>query len=283
MFQDYNLDVEKRSVWRIAHPTPGAHKYPFIVNESGVFYARKNFYTKRYAKNDFQILYTVSGAAQLEYDGGQWQLNEGSLVIIDCNKFHDYRTDPHAGHWTYYWIHVGGAYCRKYYETAYKNGFKPHVPGMDTELLSFFEEALEQIDYTTDVAYIRLSNAASSVFTKLIVLLNSALPSAQETIVQEAMSYMKSHYFEPLNIEALAKQLNLSKYYFIKLFARHAGMTPYYYLIHHRINEAKKLLRATDHKVDDIAQSVGFADTSNFSRTFTKLTGMPPGEYRNNK
>lgn len=283
MFLDYNLDTEEKSVWKIAHPTSDALNYPFVVNECGVFFARKDFFTKRYAKNDFQILYTVSGAAQLEYNGGHWRLDEGSLVIIDCNKYHDYRTDPDAGHWTYYWIHTGGAYCEKYYETAYKNGFAPHAPGVDSELFSCFQEALEQIDYTTDAAYIRLSSAVSSIFSKLISFLNSAPPLAQEAVIQEAIGYFKSHYSEPVNIEALAKRLGLSQFYFIKLFTLHTGMTPYYYLVHHRISEAKKQLRATGRKINDIAQSVGFADTSNFSRTFTKLTGMPPGKYRDGR
>lgn len=280
MYLDYNLHIEERSVWKIAHPTDAALKHPFVVNESGVFYAHEKFYTKRYAKNDFQILYTVSGAAQLEYNDKSWRLDKGSLVIIDCNNYHDYRTDPTVGHWTYYWIHTGGAYCKDYYETVYKNGFQPYDMGIDNELITYFEEALEQIDYTTDAAYIRLSNAVSSVFSKLIVFLDSSMPTVKETVIQEAISYLKSHYSEPFNIEELADKANLSKYYFIKLFAKHTGMTPYHYLVHYRVNEAKKLLRASDYKINDIAQMVGFADTSNFSRTFAKLTGKSPGKYR---
>lgn len=280
MFLDYNLDVEKQSVWKIAHPTSEAMKYPFVVNESGVFYAGKDFFTKRYAKNDYQILYTISGAAELDYNGRLWRLGEGSLVIINCNQYHDYRTDSDTGHWAFYWIHTGGTYCEKYYDSVYGDDFHPYVLSMDNELISCFEETLSQIDYTTDAAYIRMSNAVSSVFTKLIMFINSTLPSAQETIVQEMISYIQSHYYEPFNTGDLARRANLSKYYLIKLFNKHTRMTPYHYLILYRMNEAKKLLRTTDYKINDIARSVGFADVSNFSRTFTKLIGVTPGKYR---
>lgn len=280
VFLDYNLDIEEKSVWKIAQVTPDAAEYPFIINESGVFYARDNFYTKRYAKNDFQIIYTVSGAAEMEYEEEKWRLSEGGIAIIDCNKYHSYRTAEDAGHWTYYWIHTGGGYCGRYYEAIYKKGFQPYAIGMDNEVLSCFKEVLEQIDYTTDTAYIRLCNAVGQIFTRLMLFVNSSPPSTREVTIQKAQEYIKNHYNEQFSIDRLAAHLNLSKYYLIKLFSTYIGMTPYHYLILYRINEAKKLLRATDHKLSVIARAVGFEDTSNFSRTFIKFVGVTPARYR---
>jgi AraC-like DNA-binding protein len=280
MYLDYNLDIEKRSVWNIAHATLTASEYPFIINESGVFYARGSFYTKRYAKNDYQLLYTVSGAAELEYEGNTWRLEEGSLVMLDCNAYHDYRTAADSGHWTYYWLHVGGPYCARYYSAAYPSGFRLILPGVDRELTAPFQEAIEQIGYTTDAAYMRMNHAVSSIFTNLAMFSPSATLPVGEGAISQAIRYLNAHYAEPLRIEDLAKRANLSKYYFIKRFEKHTGMTPYRYLIAHRINEAKKLLRTTDFKIDNIAEAVGFADVSNFSRTFAKATGISPRRYR---
>lgn len=280
MFLDYNLDIGKESVWKIARPTSEAELYPFVVNECGVFYAKERFFTKRYAKNDFQILYTVSGAAEMEYEHEKWRLAEGSIAVIDCNRYHAYRTAGDAGHWTYYWIHISGGHCARYHEILYSKGFQPHIIGADSELLLHFQDTLREIDHTTDIAYVRLSGAVSSIFTKLMVFAHSAPPTAQEASVQSAMDFIMSHFSQPFCMNALAKELNLSKFYLIKLFDKHTGMTPYRYLLLYRVNEAKKLLRATDHKLRDIAQLVGFADVSNFSRTFAKLTGMTPARYR---
>lgn len=280
MFLDYNLNIEPRSVWKIAHHTAESARYPFLVNESGVFYAKPGFYTKRYAKDDYQILYTASGAAQMEYAGKTWRLTEGSLAMIDCNQYHNYRTAQDAAHWTYHWIHVGGGYCAQYYNVIYKKGFEPRHVGPDGELLRSFQEAIDQIDHTTDEACIRLNQAVSLILTKLMISQDSAPPSAQEAAVNRAIACMQLHLSQPFSIDMLSGEVNLSKFYLIKLFSRHVGMTPYQYLIQCRINEAKKLLRATDHKLSDIAQAVGFQDTSNFIRTFTKTAGTTPAQYR---
>lgn len=280
VYLDYNLDVEKQSVWKIAHPSAEAARFPFVVNEAGVFYARHGFYTQRYAKDDYQILYTVSGAAQLEYQGKSWRLGEGSACILDCNRYHDYRTAQDADHWSYYWIHVGGGCLHPYMSAIYRAGFQPLLTGMDSELIASFREALDQIDHTTDAAYIRLNHAVSAILTKLTLFAHGAQPSAQAIAAQQAASDIQSRFADPFHINDLAARMNLSKFYLIKLFKAHMGMTPYHYLILCRISEAKKLLRATDHKVSDIARAVGFDDASNFSRTFTKIVGMAPARYR---
>lgn len=52
------------------------------------------------------------------------------------------------------------------------------------------------------------------------------------------------------------------------------------YLIHVRIEKAKELLLSTHMKSYEIAEKVGFIDDSYFSRTFKKITGVRPIEFR---
>ena len=52
------------------------------------------------------------------------------------------------------------------------------------------------------------------------------------------------------------------------------------YVTQLRLNRAKELLSATDMKIRDIAQAVGFEDEKYFSRRFTQEVGMSPNEYR---
>ena len=72
----------------------------------------------------------------------------------------------------------------------------------------------------------------------------------------------------------------MSKSYFLRLFRRYMGTTPYNYLVNFRITQAKELLVLTDHSVSEIAQEVGFGDASNFSTRFAKATGQSPLQYR---
>jgi AraC-like DNA-binding protein len=47
-----------------------------------------------------------------------------------------------------------------------------------------------------------------------------------------------------------------------------------------RFSEAKKLLREPDIRIEEIAQSVGFDDQSNFTRMFRRISGLTPKEFR---
>ena len=63
-----------------------------------------------------------------------------------------------------------------------------------------------------------------------------------------------------------------------ELHAAHINMVSYVTQL--RINRAKELLAASEMKIRDIAQAVGFEDEKYFSRRFTKEVGMSPNEYR---
>ena len=66
----------------------------------------------------------------------------------------------------------------------------------------------------------------------------------------------------------------MSKSYFLRLFRRYMGTTPYNYLVNFRITQAKELLVLTDHSVSEIAQEVGFGMPATFPPGLQK----PPGK-----
>lgn len=281
MYLDYNLDIGTNSVWKIAHYASDIGHFPFSINESGVFFAKEQYYTRRHEKNDYLILYTVSGAGELSYLDRLWMLAEGSAVMIDCNRAHSYRTASENG-WTFYWMHVSCESGPLYYGLIQKQGGPVVDAGVDYELIDCFKSTFALMDYVNEISCCLLSHYAASILTKLATgkLAPAAEKPAQELAVQKAVDYIQKNYMKTLNIDDLSKQLNISKFYLIKLFSKSIGVTPYRYLIVYRIGEAKKLLRATHYKVDDIARAVGFADESNFCRTFSRLTGMTPAHYR---
>ncbi len=83
-----------------------------------------------------------------------------------------------------------------------------------------------------------------------------------------------------INLDALAKRANLSKYHFIRVFKKNTGMSPMQFIIYMKINKAKELLRRDDYKVSRVAMDVGFQDISNFIKQFKKVTGFTPTDYK---
>jgi AraC-like DNA-binding protein len=95
-----------------------------------------------------------------------------------------------------------------------------------------------------------------------------------------ARDEMDRRYAEPLDIAALARIAHLSPSQFGRVFKRVYGETPHRYLQRRRVERAMTLLRQTDRPVTDVAWDVGFASLGTFGRTFTKIVGCSPGQFR---
>lgn len=111
------------------------------------------------------------------------------------------------------------------------------------------------------------------------ILAEAETTSARQVILQAAET-LRKNYQKELSLSDLLADAHMSKSYFLRLFRRYMGTTPYNYLVNFRITQAKELLVLTDHSVTEIAQQVGFGDASNFSTRFAKATGQSPLQYR---
>lgn len=104
------------------------------------------------------------------------------------------------------------------------------------------------------------------------ILAEAETTSARQVILQAAET-LRKNYQQELCLADLLAEAHMSKSYFLRLFRRYMGTTPYNYLVNFHITQAKELLVLTDHSVSEIAQKVGFGDAGNFSTRFAKATG----------
>ena len=95
-----------------------------------------------------------------------------------------------------------------------------------------------------------------------------------------ARDAMDRRYAGPLDVPELAQIALTSEAHFIRTFKQTFGETPHRYLQRRRLERAMALLRETDRPVTDICLEVGFTSLGTFSRTFTRVLGMPPTAYR---
>lgn len=86
---------------------------------------------------------------------------------------------------------------------------------------------------------------------------------------------------ESLDLATLAAQAGLSPYHFLRLFSAALEVTPHQYLLRCRLRRAAQLLASEPERaITEVALDAGFADLSNFVRTFGRAAGMPPGRFR---
>jgi YesN/AraC family two-component response regulator len=107
-------------------------------------------------------------------------------------------------------------------------------------------------------------------------------PAEESSIVRRAKLYIEKHSGEKIQLSTVSRALNVSAYYFCRVFKSMSGMTFIEYLNRARIERAKMLLLNKHLRVKEIGFKVGFQSLTTFHRVFREVAGQSPTEYRRN-
>jgi AraC-like DNA-binding protein len=94
--------------------------------------------------------------------------------------------------------------------------------------------------------------------------------------VSGAIAWIKEHFAEPLEIEALAKHVHMSPSALHHHFKAVAAVSPVQYQKRLRLQEARRLLVSESTSAESVAYEVGYASASQFNREYVRLFGQPP-------
>jgi AraC family transcriptional regulator len=92
--------------------------------------------------------------------------------------------------------------------------------------------------------------------------------------------WIEAHAHEELTLQQLAARCGLSAYHYLRLFARALGVTPHQYLVRSRLRAAARRLTDSEQPITEVALDSGFADLSNFERSFRRAAGVSPRRFR---
>ncbi|MBP1990169.1 helix-turn-helix transcriptional regulator [Paenibacillus eucommiae] len=94
------------------------------------------------------------------------------------------------------------------------------------------------------------------------------------------IEYVDSSYMLDINLNTVADKFGYNANYLSKILRQHKGMSFSEYIIKKRIDHSKVLLAESTLPIKDVAEKSGYNSSSVFIRAFSKIVGMPPGEYR---
>jgi YesN/AraC family two-component response regulator len=99
--------------------------------------------------------------------------------------------------------------------------------------------------------------------------------------IQRALIFMRKHFARTITLTDVAREAGLSRFHFCRLFHHETGVRFHEYLHALRVTQAKELLAGDRYvRVSEVAYAVGFNDLSHFDRTFRKMVGHSPSQYR---
>ena len=103
------------------------------------------------------------------------------------------------------------------------------------------------------------------------------------SIIDRAKDYIAGHYSKDISLDDVSREVDISPYYFSKVFKEATGENFIEYLTNVRISKAKEMLQAGDSSMKEICSAVGYSDPNYFSRTFKKNVGVTPTEFKEGK
>lgn len=92
--------------------------------------------------------------------------------------------------------------------------------------------------------------------------------------------WLQAREAKAVTVREMASQAAMEERTFLRRFKAATGMTPIEYSQHLRIGKARELLEFTRRPVDQIAWSVGYEDAGAFRKSFHRIIGLSPSEYR---
>ena len=101
-----------------------------------------------------------------------------------------------------------------------------------------------------------------------------------ESIISKAKTYIDQNFSKELTLDEVSRSVNISPYYFSKLFKEESGENFIEYLTKVRISHAKELLKNPALSIKEICVMSGYSDPNYFSRIFKKQEDVTPSEYR---
>lgn len=267
---DYYLYVPSAVASRI-------YLYPTVL---GYFYYEPGYLLKRNKYDSFLLMHIKNGKCTVKIKDQIYTARKDDIVLLDCYQPHEYGNSS-SDLLEISWLHFDGPLARDYFDLIIAgNGPVIHPRNLYT-FSHHMEKLLNQFRSSAPIKEASVSSYITQMLTELLnTRTDSVKDSSHRPIIENALSYINEHFHEPLSLELIAQNVNLSPYYFTRVFTAETGFTPHQYLIATRISSAKFLLRTPDISIKEVAFSSGFNSESSFCSTFRKWEHMTPSEYR---
>lgn len=223
---------------------------------------------------DYHLLYVQSGWLTAYLDEKQVRLIPGSCVFYppDVRQQYDLTSE---GESVSYWLHFTG--------TAIEEALADfsHDCAAYTEITDCvqFESIFHQLCSVHNMQGTAYQLDENALLLQLLAILTRSASHekhADRSAVRTVAAYISEHYCEQISLAECAAQLHLSISRFSHLFTQTIGVSPYQYLLKHRIAKAQELLLYSQLDVKGIARTVGFQDASYFCRVFRRHVGVNP-------
>lgn len=222
------------------------------------------------------LLVTHSGAGKVTLESGEYLITPGSILILPVGTPFLYELADE--HWSMSWLLLHD--CAQF---NYIHDLSPSV----------FQSDKAQPLYKTMTLLRDLNHVSgqhqTEIMTGLIDVLIYQIEqstnknvnlSPQQCKFTSLIQSVKKQLQYPWTVAILAEKMHLSEPQFYRLCKRETDMSPLKLITKYRLEYACNLLRYTNYNLEQIAFSIGYADSISFAHRFKLFYGISPGKWR---
>lgn len=142
---------------------------------------------------------------------------------------------------------------------------------------TYMSDVMAMSDFET------MRNWFVSKFNESALTISKRSENRSESVVERAKKYMQDNFRKDISLEDVSQTVDISSYYFSKVFKEETGENFIEYLTKLRMEEAQRLLEESDLSIKEVCSEVGYSDPNYFSRNFKKYAGITPTEARDKR
>ncbi|CCU78927.1 Transcriptional regulator, AraC family [Halanaerobium saccharolyticum subsp. saccharolyticum DSM 6643] len=263
---------------------------------------RKTSSTVKYFKhyhNAYEILLQNSGSGEFFIKDNNYNMTSKSIFLIDKFDIHKTLVKKNSANYDRFVLQMKGPFLKnncifEKYDFHLTDIFKKNI-----KYIKLKDQDYKKIKYLTEKIIMESTKKkymfqpiVHAYLLEMVVIIDRIIeietkysnkndkktnPNLQ---LAEIIAYINQNYKNKITLQNIAEKLYISKYYLSHFFKDSTGFTVIEFVNNKRIMEAQKLLIKSSENITDIAVNVGFNSLTHFERTFKKINGITPTQYR---
>ena len=237
---------------------------------------------------EIELSYCVQGSYTIEIGEREYALQAGDLVIVNPMAAHELKphVSPDSLRLT---IEIGAAFLGEQFAPFVSMNRDHSIwrAPFHEELSDLLDETAALLQEKTPFFNLLLKGNLYKISAVLLKLFAESKPTEPAVKNLEdveriglAVNMIYNHYSKPITLDEVSDLCGYSKSNFCKLIKAITGESFHALLNRHRVDVACLRLAEPETSIEEIALSVGFADSKSFCRVFKKITGQSAGAYR---
>ena len=248
----------------ITHPNP---TYRIMHNIS-----------KQFPYDYYVFEYVVKGVGYIETPEEKYTVKAGDFYFLNKLRYHIYYSDPDEPYEKIF-IVLKGSFV-DFLVSSYHLDDSVYIKNCN--LYSLMMQFINLFNREGPINYDRFSILVLELFQQ-------AFPSPYQVkqssnyLPEMIKNYIDTHITEKITLDDISSNLYISKSHIERAFKKEYNQTPLAYCANQKISHVSSMLATTDYSLSQIAQHLGYSDVKYMSKSFKKIKGKTPMEYRREK